>query len=266
MFIFFNFFSCSFYSILSLYFRTQPQSRQSAFLLERVDQSASVFDEYSWVLDSNLWASLSRSTAITTLDFFPRGHKLHFLMNGRRKNQFDLNWAPSFAEIIEGKHQKRDDVHRQKRWQWLQSQKVLIAPAQEKPSSWSSDPRVNKCRLPPCLTDTIPCTVYILQAIPSTTATAQPRPSPGLWDIHTSTQSVAIPPVPISAQCRRTKTARRSHRRGSRTQVRAPQLLLFRFFLSVYEEKSPLQCGLSALARRAKLRGGGKGKAARCWN
>lgn len=43
--------------------RTQPQRRQSASLLERVDQSATVFDEYSWVRDSNLWASLSWSTA-----------------------------------------------------------------------------------------------------------------------------------------------------------------------------------------------------------
>lgn len=42
-------------------------------------------------------------------------HKLHFLMNGKRKNQFGLNWDPSFTEIIEGKQQKQDKGNRKKR-------------------------------------------------------------------------------------------------------------------------------------------------------
>lgn len=35
------------FSLIYQFLRTQPQRRQSASLLERVDQSATVFDEYS---------------------------------------------------------------------------------------------------------------------------------------------------------------------------------------------------------------------------
>lgn len=139
-----------------------------------------------WIFMSPRFKPLSEFVLVHSI--IPRtfhGHKLHFLMNGKRKNLFGLNWDPSFTEIIEGKQQKRDKGNRQKRWQWLRFQKVLIALPQEKPFSWSLDPRVNKCRLPPCLTDTIPCTVYILQVTHSTTATVQPRRSPDPWVIHT---------------------------------------------------------------------------------
>lgn len=36
-------------------------------------------------------------------------------MNGKRKNQFGLNWDPSFTEIIEGKQQKQDKGNSEKR-------------------------------------------------------------------------------------------------------------------------------------------------------
>lgn len=177
--------------------------------------SGPISDSLWWIFISPRFKPLSEFDLVHSI--IPRTfhrHKLHFLMNGRRKNQFDLNWEPSFTETIEGKQQKRDKRNSEKRWQWLQFQKVLIALPQENPFSWSLEVRVNKCRLPPCLTDTIPCTVYILQVIPSTTATVQPRRSPDLWVIHTWTQSAAIPTVHISVQYRPTKTARRSRRRG----------------------------------------------------
>lgn len=144
-----------------------------------------ISDSLWWIFMSPRFKPLSEFVLVHSI--IPRTfhkHKLHFLMNGREKNLFRLNWDPSFTEIREGKRQKRDKGNLEKRWQWLQFQKVLTALPQEKQFSWSSDPRVNKCRLPPCLTDTIPCTVYILQVIPSTTATVQPRPSQDLWDIH----------------------------------------------------------------------------------
>lgn len=212
--------------------RTQPQLHQSASPSERVDQSAAACDEYSWVRDSNLWASLCCSTA-SLLGLF-HGHKLHFLMNGKRKNALGLNWDPSFTEIIGGKQQKRDEGIRQKRWQWLRFQKVLTALPQEKPFSWSLDPRVNKCRLPPCLTDTTPCTVYTLQATHSMTATVRPRPSPDLWVIHTA----ATPPVHTSAQYRLTKTARGSRTHGWRTQVRWLSVFL-RLSVPAWNKKTP---------------------------
>lgn len=183
-------------------------------------ESGPISDSLRWIFMSPRFKPLSEFVllhCITPGTF--HGHKLHFLMNGNRKNRLGLNWDPSFTEIIGGKQQKRDEGNRQKRWQWLRFQKVLIALPQEKPFSWSLDPRVNKCHLPPCLTDTTPCTVYILQVTHSMTATVRPHPSPDLWVIHTWTRSAAIPPVHISVQYRLTKTARDSHRHDWRTQV-----------------------------------------------
>lgn len=51
--------------------RTLPRDLQSPPLLERVDQSESILNKYSWFPDSNVWASLCRSAA-SHLDFSQR--------------------------------------------------------------------------------------------------------------------------------------------------------------------------------------------------
>lgn len=51
--------------------RTLLRDLQSPPLLERVDQSESILNKYSWFPDSNVWASLCRSAA-SHLDFSER--------------------------------------------------------------------------------------------------------------------------------------------------------------------------------------------------
>lgn len=143
-------------------------------------------------------------------------------MNGKWKNQLRLNWDPSFTQIIEeNKKAGRESERERETWPCLQYQRVLTAQSQERTCSWNLGHQVSKCRLHLWATDIIQCTVYTPPDTRSTTArTARLRPSPDLCLIHTSTRSVAIPPVRTSAPCRLTQTTRLWRRPDWRTQVR----------------------------------------------
>lgn len=81
--------------------------RQSASFLDRVDQSATVFDEYSWILDSNLWASLSRPTA-SYLDFSPRQTTFSYEWKEKKSVQLKLGSILHWDHRRKQKRKRRD--------------------------------------------------------------------------------------------------------------------------------------------------------------
>lgn len=101
--------------------RTLPRDLQSPPLLERVDQSESTLDKYSWFPDSNVWASLCRSAA-SHLDFSQR--QTTFSYEWKVKKSVELKLG-SILHWDRRKQKKAEEGRfALKTWQWPQYQRV----------------------------------------------------------------------------------------------------------------------------------------------
>lgn len=171
---------------LRQYIRTPAPASPIRFSLAK---SGPISDSLWWIFMSPRFKPLSEFVSvhsITPRTFSQAQTAFSYEWKEKKSGRLKLGPVLSLRTQKEENNKSAEETggNRQKRWQWPRFQKVLIALPQEKPFSWSLDPRVNKCLRPPCLTDTIPCTVYILQVTRSTTAIAQPHRFPDLWVIR----------------------------------------------------------------------------------